>query len=474
MTRNASLCVKASCTVQVVGPLVLSAIFFYAGVGSAGITFLIAGLLFALVFWLWRSQLELCGRLLGVAANCLKDNGHLVSATMGLSILHGILAAPIVVFVVLATRVGKAVNAPGVTYNATSNLCFVTNSSSLTPTAVDCCAFQMAPAAQIYIAFASIIFSWLTFTVFEVRLFTISHVTARWYYCPAGQALPGSPVREAVGLAVGPHSGSLAMGGAVLAVADSLRQASESGRNDSIIACLARAIVSCVAALLEAFTRFATVRVAVTGERFMDAARSVVALLTRNALNTYAVWRFPPMVISMTAFALSACWTGLITLAFHGWGKSVVKAHSAESSAATALLVSTIVLAVIAFLIVFIGISFIGSILICVVDAVYVLYAVDVDSQQCTRPAVHEVFALVPCCHTVVQNPDGEIGYSPQTPQYAAQYPPQQQSYGQPQQAPFVMQAPQAYPQPGYPPQGYPPQGYPQQAGYPQQWQQPR
>jgi len=462
MTRNAAFCVKASCVAQVVMPLGLAGIFFAYGSAGAGIGFSLVSLLFALVFWLWRSQLELCGQLLSVAAACLKENGHLVSATMGLSLLHGLLSAPVIVLVVLATRVGKPVPNPAInlSYTATASYDVCFNDAKAV---IDCCAFQMAPLAQVYIAYAGIILSWLTFSVFEVRLFTISHVTARWYYQPAGIPLPGSPVREAVSLATGPHSGSLAMGGAVLAVADALRQSAESGRNNgSFLACVARLIMSCVSALLEAMTRFATVRIAITGERFMDAARGVVDLLSRNMLNSYGVWRFPPMIVSMTAFAISACWSGLLTLIFYAYGDSVVSKTAAadHALASSALTICMIVLAIVSFLLVFICVTFVGSILIAVVDAVYVCYAMDVDRSVNTRPTVHTVFALIPSIHTVVQQPDGEVGYAPQRPQAYAPQP--QYVVSQPQ--PYAMQAPPQYPQQGQqqyaPPAGYPAPSY--------------
>ena len=453
MKRNASFCVKASCATQVLLPLGLALLFFAKGVAGAGIGFLIASALFALVFYMWRSQLELCGRLLGVAAHALNENGHLVSATMGLSALLGVLSTPIFVFVVLATRVGSPVPNP-LALADTNNSLFCVDASGA---AIDCCAFQIAPAAQAYIAYAGVILSWLTFTVYEVRLFTIAHVTARWYWTPAGGKLQGSPVREAVSLATGPSSGSLAMGGALLSVADALRQSANSGRDGgSILAFISKLILSCLAGILEAFTRFTTVRLAITGEKFMDAARGVVALLSRNALNTYGVWAFPPMVIQLTAFSLSASWTGLVTLAFHAWGAQFVAHAGAEmASAQAALIISTIVVAVVAFLLCFVTISFIGSILICVVDSVYVCFAMDLDRQQVSRPEVHQVFLLVPQCHaagSVVQQPDGEIGYAPgaQQPQrYVVsqpQYAQPQQQYAQPQQ----YTQPQQYAQPQY------------------------
>ena len=40
----------------------------------------------------------------------------------------------------------------------------------------------------------------------------------------------------------------------------------------------------------------------------MDAGRGVTDLLMRNFLKAYGVWWFPPLVIQLGAFMLSAAW----------------------------------------------------------------------------------------------------------------------------------------------------------------------
>ena len=44
------------------------------------------------------------------------------------------------------------------------------------------------------------------------------------------------------------------------------------------------------------------------GESFLGAGRNVTDLLRRNFLKAYGVWWFPPLVIQMGAFVLSAAW----------------------------------------------------------------------------------------------------------------------------------------------------------------------
>jgi len=459
--HNSQALVRLSVAVQVAAPLVLATLMFTVGNGSAWF-FLFLAALSALVFYLWRRQLELVGKLLGVAGRALSENAHLVSVSLLLSFVALANSVPIVVLMILATRVGKAVPLSGAV-QSTANAITCMDAGSGTP--VDCCAFEMAPAAIAYIAFASTVVSWVGFSFAEARLFITAHVTGSWYWSAAGTRLKGNPVRTATALAFGPSAGSLSLGGAVLTLADMLRKAAEQGNGsgESFVACIAKMMMSCLASLLEAITRFATVRVALTGEAFFDAARGAIDLLTRNMLNTYAVWNFLPTILFTTSFALSACTSGLAALAFRGLGQhtATVAKASGDTGAIDALKIGTIVVAVIAFVFALATLMFISGILTSVVDTIYVCWATDVDRSLMSRPEVHAIYVLLPVRTdgAVVQQPDGELGYAPGNPQTVPP-PPQPQYYATQQTA-----------QPQYHPAMYAQQPQWQQQQQPQ-WQQ--
>lgn len=184
------------------------------------------------------------------------QNGHLVSATLALQLLLTVVAVPVVVMIVFAARTGApapnaavaSVSAPG----GAASTC-----ASASGESVPCCVWQPSAPAILYIVAAASVLSWTTFLAFEARLFAIAHVVARWYESPAGVALPGKPVREALSLAAGPSFGSLSKGAAVLTAADALRQAADSARrnNDGLLSCLVASLAACVAALLEYLTK---------------------------------------------------------------------------------------------------------------------------------------------------------------------------------------------------------------------------
>jgi hypothetical protein len=426
LRRNAPLCVRVACAVQVAIPLVLAVSSLAAGAVGAGLLMLACGALAAFCFYLWRRELALCGQLLTVAVAALNENAHLVSASLGLTVVACATVAPLAGLMAAASRVGSPVPAADAVALADQLTC---SDAQGNPAA--CCVWGPAPGAVLYQVYAALVTCWAVALAFEVRLFTIAHVVSRWYETPRGVALSGSPVREAAALAVGASLGSLCLGSAILTAADVARQASQSAsrRGGGLIACLLASVVACVAELLKLLTRFATVRAAVTGEAFMCAARSVTELLQRNALSAYAVWRFPPMVLTFTALAFAAAGAALAMLGFSTAGAKVVAAAGAPGSAAAGDASATLALLTVAvgagaLCLALVTLLFLASIVINVVDVIYICWATDLDRQCVARPEVHAVFAAVPSVRVtgaLVQQPDGELGYAPGAATHAQQ-----------------------------------------------------
>lgn len=108
--------------------------------------------------------------------------------------------------------------------------------------------------------------------------------------------------------------------------------------------------------------QFATVLMAITGEAFMDAGRHVTDLLLRNLLNAFAstVW-FTPLVIRLACLTMSAGW-GLLS------GGAYYYLHRSSALEATPGLNAS-VLGVSVFVVTQFVLSFIGGILLSVLDA---------------------------------------------------------------------------------------------------------
>jgi hypothetical protein len=261
------------------------------------------------------------------------------------------------------------------------------------------------------------------------------------------------PLREALSCAVG----SLCLGSAILTLADAARQAAEATRRrgGGLLACLLATLVACISELVASLTRFATIRLAATGQNFMDAAHDQVAVLKRNFLATYAVWSFPPMVLAFTSAVAAGGAALFATAAFAAAGCRVVSSSGPVGSAARGdasdalgmlsalvgggsfVLVRARVMDIaaclradacalfITLLQVLVVLSYLSSLIIHITDVVYVCWAEDQDKAVCLRPEVHAVFAAVPSVRVgaLVQQPDGELGYAPDDAQ-----PPRQQN----------------------------------------------
>lgn len=210
---------------------------------------------------------------------------------------------------------------------------------------------------------------------------------------------------------------------------------------------------------------------AITGDAFLAAGRSVTDLLARNFLNAFAstAW-FAPMVVQLAAFVLAASW-GLLT----GWAYYLT--HRGMPAAAEAAPgVNAAILGAAAGGLALFVLGFLGGVLLSVLDATFVCWAIDRDSQTVSNvavwrgrrggqlavrltaaapcqaawtweclsmrcapclfalarlrvppqpPQVYEVFQTVPLPGIAVESPDGELRYgAPQSPGDAGYQPP--------------------------------------------------
>jgi hypothetical protein len=77
--------------------------------------------------------------------------------------------------------------------------------------------------------------------------------------------------------------------------------------------------------ILEAVTKFAVVRLAITGEALLPCCRSTADLLARNLLDSVGVWWFPGMVLQVTALLAAGLWGAAVAGgSYLYWGRSQV------------------------------------------------------------------------------------------------------------------------------------------------------
>ena len=424
-------CVYGAIAAQIGIATVLGLLCLFSGAWLGALFLLLYAAMFSCVVWCYQSQLKLCCKLLSLAAHGLADNLMLLPTTLA-SFFAGVLLVfvPVGSLLVTATRVGAAYPAPGAVLStktpgtcvAPADMVFgmmapapapssATSGAGSAMVPAPCCAFAVAPGAVAYVVFAAFFLLWSLFILFEVRSFIVAHVTARWYHQPRGVPLPGKPMLDAFKLAVGPSSGSLCFGGAVLTVAELLRMLADAVQNQegNIFQIILEAIVSCilnlVAEFLSAMTRFATIRVAITGDSFWEGACAATDLFKRNLMNAVAVWSFPPMVLHLLCFTMAVIFGGIAALIF----SADVHAVGAGGAVGALGIGLGILLFIGIALLFWVVLSYVACILLNVVDTMYYCYALDVDKHLVTRRDVHELYEVVPGVK-VVANPDGGMG----------------------------------------------------------------
>ncbi|KAF5839602.1 plasma-membrane choline transporter-domain-containing protein [Dunaliella salina] len=352
-----ALLAHGALSAKILLPAVGASAAFVNDAPAGGVSLLILSGLLGLLFFLWREQVELVTQLLGVAGEALMKNLGLIGVAVGLQLGVLVLVAPIAVGMAMAITNGQ------VAYNYARDDSKLASAQSVgdgAPACVDeqgrpvmCCLWEVDSWVPLYMSWCALALLWSIFLAFEVKVYTVSGTVAQWYFGPmyptARPDVPqgGSRALRSLGHALGPSLGSLCLGSAILTLMSLLRQAMQKAREESgrnIFMYIFASLMSFIYAVIEYLTKFATVRMAMTGQRFFDAGRSVVDLLARNAMDTLGVWWLPPLILQ-------------------------------------------------------------------IVDAVFVCFALDRDMNACTIVEVHEVVSKLPTVGPVFEQPDGNIAY---------------------------------------------------------------
>ena len=392
----------------------LSIAFLAMGNLIPGIIFTLLTLLSAFCFYLWTDELNLVASLLSVSTQGLKDNPHIITTTVGLSFGSLVYIFPVVYAMLFAfENGGVAVSSEAVSKAADSCLNFAG-----TPT--DCCAWQVDAWVPFYTTLATISLIWVTSTCLETRLYVIGGTMCQWYFAPAGTTQFSGLVGDSLKNALGPSFGTICFGSFVLTMVELAKQAAERMRRDednrgNILVCLVVTCLECVYAIIEYISKFATLQAAMTGAAFCDAAASVSDLLSRNFLAAYGTYAFPGMILQGTAFILAGGFG--VTTWLLSYATFVVSATS--NAGLYAILVG-----VLSGLVAFVVLMFFVMIMLNVVDAVFLCYAMDKDSNMVHHAEFHQVFEEVnqkaAPAGAVVQNPSGNRMYGNRNNGYAA------------------------------------------------------
>ena len=363
------------------------------GAGSGpGLFLALLGCLTAFVFWLWRREIDLVARLLAVASKSLQDNPHVVTAIVGVKLALLTLTVPTFAFVSAAYRNGEVVRDPDAVLQSGKDTC-VDENGDRTP----CCVWATDDWASAYVVMATLFWLWTAMLAFEVRMFTVAGVTAQWYFAPPGSSRLAGTTIKSVKNALGPSFGSLALGSLVLTAVNVAREINQNARRNArengggaiqIVACLVTTCLDCVYAVIQHVTKYATIQCAITGAAFCDAAVAVSRMLTDNFLNAYAVWWLPGTLLGSAAFVFAAAYGTCVGVAGYVAWNGASRGHENPGG-------ESVLLGFVSFFLALVALNFCVTVLLDVVDCVFVCYVMDLDRQRNSRPEVHEIYEEV-------------------------------------------------------------------------------
>jgi hypothetical protein len=376
---------------------------FAEGFVFGGCLFLLVTLILARVFYLWREEIALVNRLLQTAATALSDQKHTLTATIGINMFVSMFVfIPFIFFMSYAWMHGKiGANRFAMTHPSDGSKCIdrrsyddyvasrdegATGDMSAYVYEVNCCEWQTDSWVKPFVGLLFFSLLWTSSVAVCLRLFTIGGSTAQWYFAPSGTTAFKGTVKRSLSHGLKSQFGTICFGGLIMSIVDMVRNMFEKAQREhrknaamAALMCCVNLLWQCFAEIIGFISKFAIVYAAISGDAFCDSARKVTTILQNNMLSTFAVWWLPPMILRTTAFIVSVVF-GVV------FGLSSSNYFDDESRS-----VEVVFLGVFCFLISLTILNFCLTVLLDVVDAVYLCYAVDKDLQMLTKPEIHDV-----------------------------------------------------------------------------------
>ncbi|KAJ9522630.1 hypothetical protein QJQ45_019711 [Haematococcus lacustris] len=436
-------------SIQVIGPTCLGLAALALGHNGAALWLFLTAIVMASNYVWGRDQLKLVASLLGLSARALRAKPGVLLVAMGLKLVFAGFALFCQAAVVAAMANGRISPNPDVKH-ITGERCMT---QQMARTA--CCVWQPAVWSPAYITLAACTLLWSLMLTFEIQASTVAGVVCQWFWSPLGCDGGEGATRQALAHALGPSFGSCCLASLLLCPARVIRstaacchpETQQEGLFGRGTACglswvwqvllagahrhavqqptsvpraclrhlsfgMLRTSLSALGLVLELGTRFATVRVAMSGQSFLQASRDVVDLLRRNAMDAYSVWWYPGLVLHLGAGLLSSLLgvvTYLVALTLLPSSQPLPSISPHSAAVGLAALTTTWSLFVL---------SFLSCVLLSCVDAMFVCHAVDRDHHSCGQPEVQEVLSKLPGITTSREGSGSERHYgAPLTPQ---------------------------------------------------------
>jgi len=382
----AAVMVYAVASLLVLGPLAAGIILVVAYEDLWGWAYIGAGVLIAIPLLCLHSQLSLTSKLLDLGADAIRDNLDLVFFSLCSNLVLLAALTGLLCFGILALTNGTIEVNDRVNLDLFPDLCVGTFGGP-----VDCCDWNMDNWVTGYWVLIIIMVIWTIFLVNQIRVYVVAGVVSQWYF--ADEENRGNmSIMKSLRFAMGPSFGSLVLSSLILTISNIIRRFSEwlakkSQEENSNIKWLATClacVIGVIAHIIEWVTDFAVVRMAITGESFFSAGKSVVDMMKHNLINAYAIWWFPPIVLFVCSFLMSLSVSVVLALAARNtWN---------DDEDLTDVRAWSWYLFLICFVLMMSVLYFFSELLIDAVNTIFVCFAIDRESKTEKNHKAHEVF----------------------------------------------------------------------------------
>lgn len=180
---------------------------------------------------------------------------------------------------------------------------------------VESCVYALDDTGSSTLAVCAFTFLWTSLLFTELRGFVVAGTIGHWYYHSTDASPPLKyPSLTACSLAFGKSFGSMCLGSLILAIIQVIlfiiRAAREANRDSDnvgvkIVLCLLECCIQCIYEIVRIFTSFVTIVTSISGQSFVQSAKTVSAVCRRNGFEIVVVDSLASAVLSMGAFIFS-------------------------------------------------------------------------------------------------------------------------------------------------------------------------
>ncbi|KAF9192182.1 putative choline transporter, neither null mutation nor overexpression affects choline transport [Haplosporangium sp. Z 767] len=248
--------IKVTFAVSIILYLAVALYYLYRRMWLPGIFGLIFGVLYASMWWFWRSRIPFATVMLQTVTAVSKQ----YKATFALAFL-------------------------GLFLQIAYSVYFMTVIAGTYDLFYDASTGSSTAKLKVVIVFCFFSFYWTSQVIANIVHTTVCGVFAAYYFMAGSpQGMTKSPTVESLKRACTTSIGSICFGSLIIAIIQTLRTIANMARGDSdgimaFVACLIDCLLACLQGIAEFINKYAFAQVATYGKSYMDAARDTWTIL---------------------------------------------------------------------------------------------------------------------------------------------------------------------------------------------------